>query len=101
MRTAAKSQLSSARNFISALSLAQAIKGFMRDRLRRIGEAGADVVFSQPWVAVEEIREAGALRELAQHEFHRHARVANYGLAQHYGGIDLNSRSHEELLLQS
>ncbi len=74
--------------------LAEAIYTLVRDRFRGIIEAGANIGFGQPRIAVKDIRYTGAVRKFAQNELNRNARVTNHGFAEHNRWINFDSIGH-------
>jgi hypothetical protein len=64
------------------------------DTVGRVGQSGSNVLGGQPWIGIQEVLHRGTFRQFTQKKFHRDARTANHGLAQHHTRIDLYTRGH-------
>jgi hypothetical protein len=53
----------------------EAMHFFVRYCIGGVRQASANILFDQPWVAVEKILDGRAFRQLAQEQFHRNAGV--------------------------
>ena len=71
----------------------------MRQCVGGVGQRGLKVGARQAGISLEQVSLGGPLAQFAQNQFHRNARAANNGFAQHDRWIDFNTFSHHTMII--